>query len=258
MEILSQNIGDSSNENESSNEKQPNEKQSNEKQIEPMLTSIEARVIGSLMEKQLTTPDAYPITLNSLVLACNQKTSREPITNYESGELQRCASHLQDKKLIEVDYGTRAARYDQRLTRTLSLDKAAQALLTVMLLRGPQTLAELLTRTQRMFEFVTLTAVEEKLEYLCAKTTPYFVKIPRAPGQREDRYMHLLCGKPDLTMIAKMVSQPTTSKHNEDDRLTQLIDKVDTLENEIKRLQKQVALLMDLNGVNAEDINSLT
>lgn len=222
---------------------------------EPMLTAIEARVLGSLMEKQLTTPDAYPITLNSLVLACNQKTSREPVSNYESGELQRCASQLQDKNWITVDYSARAARYDQRLTRVLGLDKAAQALLNVMLLRGPQTLAELFTRTQRMFEFESVNAVEEKLEHLCAKTTPYFVRIPRAAGQREDRYMHLLCGKPDLAAIAAMTSAVKHSSHTDDERTVQLEHKIEQLENQVQHLQQQVKVLMDLNGVSEDDIN---
>ena len=222
---------------------------------EPMLTTIEARVLGALMEKQLTTPDAYPITLNSLVLACNQKSSREPVSNYESGELQRCASQLQDKNWITVDYSARAARYDQRLTRVLSLDKATQALLNVMLLRGPQTLAELLTRTQRMFEFENIKAVEEKLEYLCAKTTPYFVRIPRAPNQREDRYMHLLCGQPDLTAIAAMSNSAKVHSSSDDERTGQLEQKIDLLEQQIKRLQQQVTVLMDLNGVSEADID---
>ena len=99
---------------------------------EPMLTAMEARILGALMEKQLTTPDAYPLTLNSLLLACNQKTSREPVSNYESGEVQRCVGQLQERKLIDVDYGARAARYDQRLTRVVSLDKPAQALICIM------------------------------------------------------------------------------------------------------------------------------
>lgn len=224
---------------------------------EPMLTAIEARVLGSLMEKQLTTPDAYPITLNSLVLACNQKTSREPVSNYESGELQRCASQLQDKNWITVDYSARAARYDQRLTRVLGLDKAAQAVLNVMLLRGPQTLAELFTRTQRMFEFESVNAVEEKLEHLCAKTTPYFVRIPRVAGQREDRYMHLLCGKPDLAAIAAMTSASVVkhNSHADDERTIQLEHKIEQLENQVHRLQQQVKVLMDLNGVTDADIS---
>lgn len=222
---------------------------------EPMLTTIEARVLGSLMEKQLTTPDAYPITLNSLVLACNQKTSREPVSNYDSGEVQRCASQLQDKNWVAVDYSARAARYDQRLTRVLGLDKAAQALLNVMLLRGPQTLAELLTRTQRMFEFESISALEEKLEYLCAKTTPYFVRIPRVAGQREDRYMHLLCGKPDLEAIAAMQSAKT-SHHNDSEHTAQLEHRVMQLEQQLDVMQKQMKFLLDLNGVSDADINS--
>lgn len=221
---------------------------------EPMLTTIEARVLGALMEKQLTTPDAYPITLNSLILACNQKTSREPVSNYESGELQRCASQLQDKNWITVDYSARAARYDQRLTRVLSIDKGTQALLNVMLLRGPQTLAELFTRTQRMFEFENIKAVEEKLEHLCAKTTPYFVRIPRAPGQREDRYMHLLCGKPDLAAIAAMSSASKSTSHTDDDRVPQLEQKIEHLEQQVHRLQLQIKVLMDLNGVSDADV----
>lgn len=220
---------------------------------EPMLTAIEARLLGALMEKQLTTPDTYPLTLNSLVLACNQKTSREPISNYDSGEVQRCASQLQDKKWLELDYGARAARYDQRLTRVLGFDKATQAILNVMLLRGPQTLAELLTRTQRMFEFESIQAVEEKLNYLCAKSTPYFVRIPRAAGQREDRYMHLLCGKPDLAAIAAMSSAKPHSQHD-NDYSAQLEHKITQLESQVGLLQRQVKLLMELNGVSEEDV----
>ena len=227
----------------------------NKTETEPMLTAIEARILGVLMEKQLTTPDAYPLTLNSLVLACNQKTSREPISNYESGELQRCLGQMQDIKLIEVDYGTRAARYGQRLTRVLGVDKATQALLNVMLLRGPQTLAELLTRTQRMFEFANLQAVEEKMEQLCAKTTPVVVHVPRMLGQREDRYMHLLCGKPDLVAIAAMVnSTKVSTPHVEDERIPALEKKVEQLENIVQRLQQKIAVLMDLNGVSEADI----
>lgn len=221
-----------------------------------LLNAIEARVLGALMEKQLTTPDQYPLTLNSLLLACNQKTSREPISNYESGQVQRCVSELQDRQLLSVDYGNRAARYDQRLTRVLSVDKATQAILTVLLLRGPQTVAEILTRTQRMVELGSHQALEEKLQQLCAKTKPHVVHIPRQAGQREDRYMHLLCGAPDLAAIAAMQnSTSTTSRSSNDEHSIQLEQKVQQLESRIELLEKQVATLMDLNGVSNEDIN---
>jgi uncharacterized protein len=226
----------------------------NKTELEPMLTAIQARILGALMEKQLTTPDAYPLTLNSLVLACNQKTSREPTSNYEPGELQRCVSAMQDIKWIEVDYGSRAARYGQRLTRVLGVDKATQALLTIMLLRGPQTLSELLTRTQRMFDFVNLQGLEEKMEQLCAKTTPIVVHIPRMQGQREDRYMHLLCGKPDLSAIAAMTNSTRNSSPTENDNIPALEQKIENLESQVKHLQLQVKILMDLNGVSEADI----
>lgn len=226
-----------------------------------LLNAIEARVLGSLMEKQLTTPDQYPLTLNSLLLACNQKTSREPISNYESGAVQRAVSELQDRNFVAVDYGNRAARYDQRLTRVLSVDKPTQAILTVMLLRGPQTVAEILTRTQRMVEFASPQALEEKLQQLCAKTKPVVVHIPRQIGQREDRYMHMLCGKPDLAAIAAMqnstASQSISSGRNSsgnDEQITQLEYKVQQLESRVELLEKQVATLMDLNGVSNADL----
>lgn len=227
-------------------------------QEEPaLLNAIEARVLGSLMEKQLTTPDQYPLTLNSLLLACNQKTSREPISNYESGAVQRAVSELQDRNFVAVDYGNRAARYDQRLTRVLSVDKPTQAILTVLLLRGPQTVAEILTRTQRMVDFASAQTLEEKLQQLCAKTKPVVVHIPRQIGQREDRYMHLLSGKPDLSAIAAMQNSAVTqSRHGSgsDEHTAQLEQKVHQLENRIALLEKQVATLMDLNGVSNDDL----
>ena len=219
-----------------------------------MLSAMDARVLGALMEKQLTTPDQYPLTLNSLQLACNQKTSREPVSNYESGTLQRCVSELQDRQLIAVDYGARAARYDQRLTRVLSVDKATQAILTVLLLRGAQTVAEILTRTQRMFDFGSPQALEEKLQSLCVKTKPLVVHIPRLPGQREDRYTHLLCGKPDLAAIAAMQNTSNSTSRGNDEHSAQLEQKIQQLESRIDLLEKQVATLMELNGVSNSDL----
>jgi uncharacterized protein YceH (UPF0502 family) len=227
------------------------ESESLDSEQEPMLNNIEARVLGALMEKQLATPDAYPLTLNSLVLACNQKTSREPVTNFESGEIQRCLSHMQDKKLIDIDYRSRAQRYDQRLTRVLSLDKAAQAVVNVMMLRGPQTLAELLTRTQRMFEFSSLDVLEEKMEQLCAKTHPIVVRIPRQVGQREDRYMHLLCGQPDLDTLAALASGSRKGGSSE------LNERIEKLEQQVATLQKIIDGLIQLNGVTTQDLLSL-
>mgnify|MGYP006193757017 CR=1 FL=1 len=208
-----------------------------------MLTAVEARVLGALMEKQLTTPDAYPLTANSLVLACNQKTSREPVTNFTEGEVQRCLSQLQDRKLVEVEYGSRANRYDQRLTRVLGLDKKVQALLNVMMLRGPQTVSDLFTRTQRMASFTNAAEIEELLDSLCQKTKPVIQKIPRQSGQREERYVHLLCGKPDLSAFA------TAEKHSSSAGSS---SSVSDLEERVKELERQVDRLLKLNGLNDE------
>lgn len=208
-----------------------------------MLTAMEARVLGALMEKQLTTPDSYPLTANSLVLACNQKTSREPITNFTEGEVQRSLSQLQDRKLVEVEYGSRANRYDQRLTRVLGLDKKAQAVLNVMMLRGPQTVSDLFTRTQRMANFTNAGEIEELLDMLCQKTKPVIQKIPRQSGQREERYVHLLCGKPDLSALA--AAENTKSSAGS-------ASPVSDLEDRIKELERQVARLLEANGMNAE------
>jgi uncharacterized protein len=214
-----------------------------------MLSSMQARVLGSLMEKQLTTPDQYPLTLNSLQLACNQKTNREPLSNYETGQLQRCVSELQDTQLISVDYGARAARYDQRLTRVLSVDKSTQAILTVLLLRGAQTVSEILMRTQRMFDFGGPQELEEKLQQLCAKTKPIIVHISRQAGQREDRYMHLLCGQPDLAAIAAKTEMQARHMASDDYQL-ELEKKIVLLEEKMQLLENKVAELMQVKNTD--------
>ncbi len=210
---------------------------------EAMLTPVEARVLGALMEKQLTTPDAYPLTLNSLVLACNQKTSREPVTHLTDGEVQRSLTQLQDRKLVEVDYGSRANRFDQRLTRVLGLDKPVQALLNVMMLRGPQTASELLTRTQRMYRFQDAVEIDELLASLCQKTKPVVQKIPRQSGQREERYVHLLCGKPDLAALSASTRSPSSGTSD---------GSLKALEERVEKLERQLARLLESHGIDED------
>jgi uncharacterized protein YceH (UPF0502 family) len=211
--------------------------------IDPLLSAIEARILGALMEKQLTTPDAYPLTLNSLVLACNQKTSREPTSNYSSGDVQHCVRELAARKLIHVDYGARAERYDQRLTRVIStIDKPAQALLNVMMLRGAQTVHELLTRTQRMHEFASDAAVEEILNRLCEAFTPVVQRIPKQVGQREDRFVHLLSGAPDLSAISAMRSE---NKVAASEANSELEERVAQLEQQVAELERKLVARME-------------
>ncbi|WP_196159822.1 YceH family protein [Reinekea sp. G2M2-21] len=198
-----------------------------------MLTPTEARVLGSLMEKQMTTPDVYPLTLNSLVLACNQKTSREPVMNLQNGEVQRCLNQLEARDLVEIEYGSRADKFKQKLSKALSFDKAEQAIFCLMLLRGPQTVNELFSRSHRMFDFGSATKVQELLETLLGKLKPLVVKIPAQAGQREDRYTHLLCGEPDLSALPKATASRAVD-HSAIDELTQRVE----------ILEKQVADLM--------------
>jgi len=197
---------------------------------EAMLSPLEARILGALMEKQLTTPDLYPLSLNSLVLACNQKTSREPLMKLENGAVQRCLYQLQDKNLVEFDYGARADKFKQRLSRVLHLDSAEHAVFCLLLLRGPQTLNELLSRSRRMHEFSGEAELTELLESHLTKLKPMLLRIAPQVGQREERYTHLLCGQPDLGQFQNEAAQGGA-------------DSV-SLKARVEALEKQVAWLM--------------
>jgi uncharacterized protein YceH (UPF0502 family) len=212
--------------------------------IQPQLEAIQVRVLGVLMEKQQTTPDAYPLTLNSLVIGCNQKTSREPVTHFTSGDIQHCLRELADNSLVHIDPSGRADRFAQRLTNELGIDKAKQALLNVMLLRGAQTVHELLTRTQRMHSFDTDQEVENILDELCQQNPPMVQRIAKQTGQRDDRFVHLLNGEPDLTAIASKRS------HNSVPVSPQSNEQIEALEGRIAELEKKVEFLiteLDLN-----------
>mgnify|MGYP000326527629 CR=1 FL=1 len=216
-------------------ENQEAEEQQSPDMEQTMISTLEARILGALMEKQLTTPDAYPLTLNSLLLACNQKTSREPIMNLEEGALQQCLYQLQDRQLVEFDYGSRANKFNQRLTRTLHFNEAEHAIFCIMLLRGPQTVNELLSRTTRMFKFQNAAELEALLNKLLNKITPLIQKMPAQSGQREDRYIHLLCGEPEV-----ITSSIKTSVTNANTSVDELIERVETLEKQVAWLVDQV------------------
>lgn len=206
---------------------------------EPMLTPLEARVLGSLMEKQQTTPDTYPLTLNSLVLACNQKTSREPVMNVNNGEVQRCLNQLQERGLVDIDYGSRADKYQQKISRVLHLDKAEQAIFSLLLLRGPQTLNELLSRSARQYEFSSSNELNDLIERQLNKLQPILMKIPAQAGLREDRYMHLLCGEPDISALAR----PSRSTNTSTPVNEELLARVTLLEQQVADLTKRLVQL---------------
>ncbi len=159
------------------------------------LTPEEGRVIGSLIEKQLTTPQQYPLTLNSLVGACNQSSNREPVVSYDEHLVQTALASLRNAELIGLVYpshGRSVTRYRHVLTERLGLDDRELALLAVLLLRGPQTAGELRARSERMARFDGIDAVDADLVRLSEKAEPLVIRQPRRPGQKEERWAQLL------------------------------------------------------------------
>jgi len=164
------------------------------------LSFDQGRIIGSLIEKQLTTPQQYPLTLNSLVLACNQTSNRDPVVSYEEGSVQRALASLKEAGVVRFVYppsGRSATRYRHVIGEALSIGESSLALLAVLLLRGPQTVAELRARTERMTAFDGLGAVGAELEELAGRVEPLVVQLSRRPGQKEERWVQLLA--PDAT-----------------------------------------------------------
>ena len=163
------------------------------------LTLIQARVLGCLMEKKESTPDQYPLTLNSLRNACNQKSSRYPVVNYSEGQVGHTIRELESLDLVREEWGTRVAKYQHLANKTLNLHSQGIALICTLMLRGPQTLGELKTNSHRMFEFGDLDDVQFALQNLINHEPPMVTALPRQIGQKEGRYAHLLCGKPEVS-----------------------------------------------------------
>jgi uncharacterized protein len=161
-----------------------------------LLTPEEVRVAGCLVEKQMTTPDSYPLTHNALVAACNQLSNRNPVVSYDDSIVMHALAGLRAKQLARMLHvpGSRGPKHRHVLDETLELDRGEVALLAVLALRGPQTVGELRTRTERMHPFASLSDVEETLERLGARPEPLVIRLERQPGQKEARYTHLLSG----------------------------------------------------------------
>src|SRR5215213_4653651 len=165
--------------------------------MQKVLNEVEVRVLGSLVEKQLTTPEYYPLTLNALTNACNQKSNRDPVVSFNEPTVTQAIESLREKNLVYVFYGStsRVPKYKHMMPEVLRLDEREVALLCVLMLRGPQTLGELKERAGRLAEFTALGEVEETLSSMSVKDSePLVVKLPRQPGQKEARYAHLLSG----------------------------------------------------------------
>jgi uncharacterized protein YceH (UPF0502 family) len=212
----------------------------------PPLTAAEVRVLGSLIEKQITTPDYYPLTLNALTNACNQLTNREPVVAYDENVVVEALDGLREKRLASHYAGaeSRVAKYKHALKEAVLLTPAELALLCVLLLRGPQTLGELRTRGERMFRFDTLPEVEEALAALAARQPqPLVAKLPRQPGTKEARYAHLLSGPPALEVAAPgpAASTPPVAAPPAPDRVAALEAEVAALRRELGELREQFA-----------------
>ncbi len=164
----------------------------------PMLSEIQARVLGCLLEKKETTPEQYPLTTNSLRLACNQKTARNPVSQYSEGEVGHAVRELIAMDLAREAWGARVAKYEHEAEKALGVQSKALALLCPLILRGPQTLGELKIHSQRLFAFEDLDDVSHMLQRLAEQEPPLVVTLPRQPGQKEERFAHLLCGEPSI------------------------------------------------------------
>ena len=204
----------------------------------PLLSAHEARILGCLIEKEATTPEQYPLTLNAIQLACNQKTNREPTMELSLGEVGHCMRQLDPRGLVRSQHGARAERYEHRVNTVFSLTKQQQALLCVLMLRGPQTLSELMTRSERLASFSDLDDVRHTLERLSQRETALIERIPRASGQREDRYVHLLCGPVDHSTLPAAKAISTPSSNGLEERIAQLEERLTIVEQELQTLKK--------------------
>ncbi|MDQ1396303.1 MAG: uncharacterized protein QOG64_1562 [Acidimicrobiaceae bacterium] len=203
------------------------------------LSATEARVIGCLIEKQATTPQYYPLTMNALVTACNQTSNRNPIVTYDETTVEDALTTLREQGLTRIVHSVhnRATKYRHVLDEQLAVDQRALAVLAVLLLRGPQTVGELRTRTERLADFESLGEVEATLEELARRDPPLLVRLERQPGQKEARYAHLLSGEVAADAFTAADGAERTGRG---DRIAALEDEVAALRDEVARLRADV------------------
>jgi uncharacterized protein YceH (UPF0502 family) len=205
------------------------------------LSLLETRVLGTLYEKERTVPDSYPLSLNALVLGCNQKTSRNPVMEASDAEVQVAVDSLKSLNLVVESSGGRVARYEQNLERVLQVPSQSAALLTVLMLRGPQTAGELRIGAERLHRFADISAVQGFLDELAARPSgALVVQLPRLPGARENRWAHTLSGEP-------AVETPAPQRQAPPGDLLDLKARVEQLETEVAELK---ALLKDSSRAN--------
>ncbi|MGA9981591.1 MAG: YceH family protein [Candidatus Sulfotelmatobacter sp.] len=209
------------------------------------LTEIETRVLGALIEKDITTPDYYPLSLNALVNACNQKNNREPVMSLDEQTVRTALATLQEKRLAGPAGGadSRVTKYEHRLQEVFNFDRREIAIVCVLLLRGPQTPGELRGRTDRMYRFEALDDVISTLDRLAQREPSLARVLPRQPGTKESRYTHLFAGEPQIADVAASPSSDfsTHSTSSAADRIAHLEEEVAALRRELSEVQQQLA-----------------
>ncbi|MGK2905749.1 MAG: YceH family protein [Desulfuromonadales bacterium] len=210
--------------------------------MERLLDEIEVRVLGCLVEKDLATPEYYPLTLNALTNACNQKSNREPVMLLEETDVVRALDRLRQTQMAHQSAeGVRAAKYCHNLEGLLRLDPEELAILAELLLRGPQTVGELRNRAERMCPIGELATVEELLQNLMERDEPLVMRLPRQPGRKEHRFAHLLAGTPDIDGTSALPAEPARLQvAAENDRLTKLESLVAELRAELDEMHSQL------------------
>ncbi len=204
----------------------------------PVLDAAQARALGCLIEKEATTPDSYPLTVNATQVAANQKTARDPVMNLDAGKVQHALRQLEGMGLARQHFSSRAERYEHLAGGRLDLPRQQVALLGLLLLRGPQTAGELAARSERMAKFADADDLRHQLERLIQRELA--IQLPRAAGQREDRYMHLLCGPVDGEALAAQYRAPSAASTADAGALE---ERVQQLETTVAALQEQLAQL---------------
>ena len=212
--------------------------------MQVILTEIEARILGSLIEKDITTPDYYPLSLNALVNACNQKNNREPVMALDENTVRDALSTLQEKRLAGPASGadSRVTKYEHRLQEVYNFDRREIAILCVLLLRGPQTPGELRSRTDRMYHFDALEDVVSTLDRLAHRDPPLATALPRQPGTKETRYMHLFSGEaPQQVYVERAPTPANADSGSTVGRISALEAEVASLRAELSEVQQQLA-----------------
>lgn len=212
-----------------------------------LLNPIEVRVLGCLIEKELTTPEYYPLSLNALTNACNQKSNRDPILSLQESDIVRALDSLRHLGLAmqAASDGGRVPKYRHNLMQKLYLEPNELAILCELLVRGPQTIGELRTRAERMHPFPSLETVEEALDSMIERQAPLVLKLPRQPGRKESRFCHLLAGIPQSEDAYQEGPPPEAARlHVEetDSRITKLEETVKQLQQDVLALQRELAI----------------